>query len=135
MLLIAVERLATRIARRLSEAGYHVLALSVNITTVTGDELATGAPVKPPSADAEQLRRLTGRLLGKLAIEADVIRVTVIAYPLREWHTARQLTFDAPLQASLLRLQTVIKVLKQRFGEAVIRLASLIGPPVPWRLK
>jgi len=133
MMLIAVERLTTRIAQRLSEAGYHALALSVNVITTTGAELATGAPVKPPAADAGQLRRLAGRLLGKLAVEADVIRVTVTAYPLREWHqSARQLTLlDAPLRASLLRLQTAIKVLKQRFGEAVIRLASLIGPPVP----
>jgi nucleotidyltransferase/DNA polymerase involved in DNA repair len=133
MLLSAAERLATRIAQRLDETGYHVLALSVSVTTATGKELATGAPVKPPTADAGQLRRLTGRLLGKLEIKAEVIRVTVIAYPLREWHqSARQLTLlDAPLQAGLARLQTAIKVLKQRFGEAVIRLASLIGPPVP----
>ena len=137
MMLIAVERLTTRIAQRLNEAGYHVLALSVNVATAAGDESAAGAPVKPPSADAEQLRRLAGRLLGKLAVEADVIRVTVTAYPLREWHhSARQLTLlDAPLQASLLRLQTAIKVLKQRFGEAVIRLASLIGPPLPLAIK
>ena len=137
MLLIAVERLATRIAQRLSEAGYHALALSVSVTTATRYEATAGAPVKPPSSDAEQLRRLAGRLLGKLTIEADVIRVTVTAYPLREWHqSARQLTLlDAPLQAGLLRLQAAIKVLKQRFGEAVIRLASLIGPPVPLSIK
>ncbi len=137
MLLIAAERLATRIAQRSSEAGYHVLALSMLVTTAAGDDLATGAPVKPPSADAEQMRRLTGRLLGKLTVEADVIRVTVTAYPLREWHqAAQQLTLlDAPLQASLVRLQTAIKVLKQRFGEMVIRLASLIGPPVPLAIK
>jgi nucleotidyltransferase/DNA polymerase involved in DNA repair len=137
MLLVAGERLAARIAQRLSETGYHALALSVSVATATGDASAAGASVKPPSSDAEQLRRLSGRLVGKLTVEADVIRVTVTAYPLREWHqSARQLTLlDAPLQASLVRLQTAIKVLKQRFGEAVIRLATLIGPPVPLAIK
>ncbi len=137
MLLIAVERLTTRLAQRLSEAGYHALALSVNVSTAHERESSAGAPVKSPASEAEQLRRLAGRLLGKLTVEADVIRVTVTAYPLREWHhSARQLTlFDAPLQAAVLRLQATLKVLKQRFGEAVIRLASLIGPPVPLAIK
>lgn len=137
MMLIAVERLATRIAHRLSEAGYHALALSVNVATADESEQSTGAPVKPPSSDAEQLRRLAGRLLGKLTVEADVISVTVTAYPLREWHqSARQLTLlDAPFQSAVLRLQATLKVLKQRFGEAVIRLASLIGPPVPLAIR
>jgi len=137
MMLIAVERLATRIAQRLDEAGYHALALSVNVVTADDSEQSTGAPVKPPASDAEQLRRLAGRLLGKLTFEADVIGVTVTAYPLREWHqSARQLTLlDAPLQSAVLRLQATLKVLKQRFGEAVIRLASLIGPPIPLAIK
>jgi len=52
---------------------------------------------------------------------------------LREWHLgARQLTlFEETLQPKLARIQEVLRLLRQRFGEAVIRLASLIGPPMP----
>ena len=117
----------------MAEAGYHALAVSLTVVTADERAQATGAAVKPPSAEAEQLRRLAGRLLGKLTFEADVISLTITAYPLREWQqSARQLTLlDTPLQAALARLQTTLQVLKQRFGEAVIRLASLIGPPLP----
>jgi DNA polymerase-4 len=137
LLLTAVERLTTRLARRLAETGYHALALSLTIFTADGQAHTAGASVKPPSAETEQLLRLAGRLLGKLTCGTDVTGVTVTAYPLREWHhSARQLTLLAtPRQVSLVRLQTVIKVLKQRFGEAVIKLASLIGPPVPLAIK
>jgi DNA polymerase-4 len=137
MLLAAVERLTTRLARRLAETGYHALALCLTTLTADGQEQTTGASVKPPSAEAEQLRRLAGRLLGKLTPGADVAGVTVTAYPLREWHhSLRQLSLlDAPRQSALARLQATLKALKQRFGEAVIRLASLIGPPVPLAIK
>ena len=137
MVLAAVERLATRLAQRLDEAGYHALTLALRVTTADDHEQVTGAPVKPPTASVEQLQRLADRLLGRLTFKSEVIDLTLTAYPLREWHqSARQLTlFDAPLQASLVHLQAAIKVLKQRFGEAVIRLASLIGPPLPLPIK
>jgi DNA polymerase-4 len=137
MLLAAVERLTTRLARRLGETGYHALALCLTTLTADGQEQTTGASVKPPSAEAEQLRRLAGRLLGKLTLDTDVTSVTVTAYPLREWHhSLRQLSLlDTPRQSALARLQATLKVLKQRFGETVIRLASLIGPPVPLAIK
>ena len=137
MLLAAVERLTTRLARRLAETGYHALALSLTTFTVDGQEQTTGTSVKPPSAEAEQLRRLAGRLLGKLTFGTDVAGVTVTAYPLREWHhSLQQLSLlDTPRQSALARLQVTLKVLKQRFGETVIRLASLIGPPVPLPIK
>jgi DNA polymerase-4 len=133
MLLAAVERLAARLAHRLEESGHHALALALIVTTQDDHEQSTGAPMKPPSADTEQLRRLAGRLLGKLSFNAAVISLTLTAYPLREWHQgARQLTLlDAPAQSKLARLRAALQILQRRFGEAIVKLASTLGPPLP----
>ena len=72
-------------------------------------------------------------MLGKLQLAAGVSQMGLTAYPLREWHLgARQLTlFEEPVQPKLARLRKVVRTLQQRFGEAVIRLASVVGPPLP----
>jgi hypothetical protein len=133
MVLAAVERLASRVAQRLQEAGYHALALSLTVTTTDRREQAVGSSVKPPSSEVELLRRLAGRLLGKLSFEAEVTALTLTAYPLRGWHHgARQLSLlDVAVPPRIGQLRSVIRLLQQRFGEAVIRLASLIGLPLP----
>ena len=133
MVLSAVERLASRVAHRLQEAGYHALALSLTVTTADRREHSAGSSVKPPSSEAELLRRHAGRLLGKMSFEAEVTALTFTAYPVREWHHgAQQLSLlDVAVPPKIVQLRSVIRLLQQRFGEAVIRLASLIGPPLP----
>ncbi len=133
MVLSAVERLASRVAHRLQEAGYHALALSLTVTTTDRREQSAGGSVKSPSSDVELLCRHAGRLLGKLSFEAEVTALTLTAYPLREWHHgAQQLSLlDVAVPPKIAQLRSVIRLLQQRFGEAVIRLASLIGPPLP----
>ncbi len=133
MTLTALEHLAGQMARDLDKASYHAVALALSVSTVDEQEHTAGASLKPPSADTNLLRRMAGRLLGKLSFSVEVSRLMLTAYPLREWHLgARQLTlFEETLQPKLARLQEVLRLLRQRFGEAVIRLASLIGPPLP----
>ncbi|MBI5566142.1 MAG: hypothetical protein HY870_14695 [Chloroflexi bacterium] len=133
MVLLAVERLASRLAQRLEEGGYQALALSLVVTTIDQHEHTTGAPLKPPASNAEQLRRLGGRLLGKLTFEADVSAITLRAYPLREWHFgARQLSLlDSVESSKWAQFRVTLRALQKRFGEAVLRLASTLGPPVP----
>ena len=133
MALTALEHLAGRLARALDRSGYHAVALSLTVSTVDGQERTAGASLKPPSADVNPLRRTAGRLLGKLSFSVEVSRLTLTAYPLREWHWgARQLTlFEETIQPKLARLQEVLRALRQRFGEAVIQLASIVGPPLP----
>jgi hypothetical protein len=72
-------------------------------------------------------------MLGNLRLSSGVTGLTLSAYPLREWHVgARQMAlFAEPEQPRLARLREVLRALQQRFGEAVIRLASVIGPPLP----
>jgi DNA polymerase-4 len=133
LVLAALERVAGRLSRALEETGYHAMALSLTILTADGQAHTTGAPVKPPSADEPLLRRMAARLLGKLSLSVAVSEVTLTAYPLREWHLgARQLTmFEPPGQLKLNRILEVLKVLRKRFGELVVRLASALGPPLP----
>ncbi len=113
------------------------MTLSLTLSTADGHEHAMGTPVKPPSCDAQLLRRTSGRLLGKLDLVSGVTSLTLSAYPLREWHVgARQLTLlDEPVQPRLARLREALRALQQRFGEAVIRLASLVGPPLPLNIE
>jgi len=78
----------------------------------------------------EKLRRTAALLLGKLTFTYEVANLTLTTDPLREWqHGARQLSLlDTVTPPKLAQLRSVIRVLQQRFGETVIRLASLVGP-------
>lgn len=131
--LSALEHLAGQLARALDRSGYHAVGLSLAATTIDDQEHTAGAPLKPPSADAQLLRRTAGRLLGRLSFSVEVSRLALTAYPLREWRLgARQLTlFEETVQPKLARLQEVLRLIRRRFGEAAVRLASLIGPPLP----
>lgn len=133
LLLAILERLAAGLARHLSQAGYHAMALALVVTTVDGQELTSGTTVKPPASDPALLERLAGRLLGRLAPTTPVAGLTLTAYPLREWHLgAQQLTLvDEPAAGRWQRLQATLHILWQRFGSAMIRLASSVGPPLP----
>jgi DNA polymerase-4 len=131
--LTALERLAGRVARTLAASGHHTLALSLWVVTADGQSHTLGAPLKPPTADDALLRRLVGRLLGKLSLSAGVVELGVTAYPLREWHLgARQLVMlQPPEQVRAASLRQALRHLRQRFGEWVVRLASAVGPPLP----
>jgi len=93
-MLVALEHLAGRLAQELDRSGHHAMALSPTVSTadsqgaVHGYEQAAGTPVKPPSCDAQLLRRTAGRLLGKLNLLSGVTGLTLLAYPLREWHVS-----------------------------------------------
>ncbi len=133
LLLAILERLAAGLARHLNKAGYHAMALALVITAVDGQEFTSGTAVKPPASDPAFLERLAGRLLGRLAPATAIVALTLTAYPLREWHLgAQQLTLiDEAVPGKWQRLQTTLRTLWQRFGRAMIRLASTVGPPLP----
>lgn len=133
LLLAVLERLAAGLARHLDKAGYHAMALALVVTTVDGQELTRGTTVKPPSSDPALLQRLAGRLLGRLEPSSAVAGLTLTVYPLREWHLgAQQLTLiDEAVPGKWQRLQATLRALWQRFGRAIIRLASTVGPPLP----
>ncbi len=133
IVLNVLERLAKRLVRELDQSGYHAVELALILDTADRHQHTAGAQVKPPSANADQLCRLAGRLLGRLAMDTAVTSLSLRAYPLREWHLGvRQLEMFQPAASpKLARLYEVLRLLRERFGEAIVRLASLIGPPVP----
>ncbi len=136
-MLKALEHVANSVARLLQDAGYHVLELSIELMTIKAELLSSGTSIKPPSSDVILLRRTVARLLGKLSPTSEVSNITVTAYPLREWHTgARQIEmFDATSHPKLMRWYEVLRTIYQRFGEAIMQLASVIGPPLPLPIK
>jgi len=133
MVLSAMEHLAGGLARELERSGYHAVELALVVSTTDEREQTAGVPVKPPSDNASHLRRLAGKMMDKLTLEAEVSELTLRAYPLREWHLgARQLEmFEAATSPKLARLRAVLRILRTRFDEAIVQLASLIGPPLP----
>lgn len=133
-LLALTERAAQRLAERLQAGGHQATALTLALnTTISPQELIAGAPLKPPTADADTLARIGGRLLGKLAPESGVTSLSLTAYPLRVWRLdAQQLSLSSQISAPRLsRLHEALQEIWRRFGAAIIRLASAIGPPLP----
>lgn len=132
--LTALEHLVGQVSRTLEHQGHHTQAISLVAVTVDGQSYTEGIPVKPPSADATFLRRLAGRLLGRMEFAKPVGELVLTAYPLREWHIgARQLAlFETETTSPRMgRLHAVLHQLRQRFGATVISLACLAGPPRP----
>ena len=132
-LLAHAGRLATALAAELSRRGYQAEALRLQLEEEREETHAAGAPVEPPSADPGRLSRLAGRLLGGLALAGPVSALTLTAYPLRPSHLgATQLVlFTGSSDSRRSRLQEALRRLRERFGEMIVVVASLLGPPPP----
>ncbi len=145
-LLAHAAQMAAELADALSRRGCQAEGLRLCLEEENGAAHAAGAPVKPPSADAAHLSRLGARLLGELAPAAPVAALALTVYPLRPFHLgATQLTlFTGALDAfrgaigfglSQGRyresLWEVLRRLRERFGELIVVVAALLGPPLP----
>ena len=139
-LLAYAEQMAAEVAERLFARGYQAEGLRLRLEDEQGGEHAAGMPVKPPSADAEKLQRLAGRLLGGLAPVEPVVAISLVVYPMRPFHLgATQLALFARALAPFglvpgwrrERLREVLRRLRERFGEVIIVVASLLRSPQP----
>jgi DNA polymerase-4 len=132
-LLRALQRLSWQISRDLERRGCHAEALKLTLLTESGQPLEAAQAAKPPTCDEARLSRLAALLLGKLNVAAPVHRVALSAYPLRAWHLGwHQLTLrDQSAGDRAPRLEEALQLLAHRFGQAMIRVAALLGPPVP----
>ena len=146
-LLAHTGEMAAELAKMLAVQGLQAERLRLGLEEEDGDEHAAGGLVKPPSADAEKLTRLTGRLLEQMAPVVPVEAISLVAYPLRPFHLgAVQLGFlrgslDLSLHAVQHtdrrgrprheRLGEALRRLRERFGDMVVMIASLVGPPLP----
>ena len=136
ILLNALRRLCWQMSKVLNGKGYHAEGLKLTLYTLTGGTLEIGQAAKPPTGDEARLARLAALLLGKLPVSEPVVAVALSAYPLRSWHLgAHQISLaDAGVPEKQTRFETALQVLVHRFGEVVLRVAALVGPPVPIRV-
>ncbi len=152
-LLAHAGQMAGELADLLVAQGLQAESLRLGLEEEGGGEHAAGALVKPPSADAEKLARLVERLLEELEPAWPVEAVSLVAYPLRPFHLgAAQLGFfrgtldlaygdirsldmvqhsDRRSRPPYQRLREALRRLQERFGDMVVMIASLVGPPPP----
>jgi hypothetical protein len=119
----------------LNGKGYHAEGLKLTLYTASGAALEMGQTAKPPTSDEARLARLAALLLGKLPVAEPVVAVALSAYPLRSWHLGlHQISLaegNVPPSGKQTRFETALQALVHRFGEVVLRVAALVGPPVP----
>jgi DNA polymerase-4 len=126
-------RIAELLAGDLARRGYQAEGLRVRLEDEEGGAHTIAAPVEPPSADPARLARKVLELLERLSPPCLVVDLQVTLYPLRPAHLgATQLAlFSAPADTRRRRLQEALRRLRERFGEAIVVVASLLGPPPP----
>ncbi|NLE99847.1 MAG: hypothetical protein GX601_02605 [Anaerolineales bacterium] len=132
-LLANTDVMARELATTMLHSGYQAEGLRLQVESATGVTREAATSVKPASADSAKLARLARSLLGRATAADPIEAMTLLAYPVRPFHLgATQLTlFDDAHDARREQLHAVIRRLRQRFGDLVIVLASLIGPPPP----
>jgi DNA polymerase-4 len=149
-LLAHIERMADELAGEIDRRGYQAEGLLLEIEDLHGDRHTAGKPVKPPSSSADQLSRLGARMLGGLTTSGPVTGLTLTLFPLRPFHRgATQLAFFGPadpaaasplaspatLRVRAFRvshtLRETLRRLRDRFGDLVILVASLVVAPSP----
>jgi DNA polymerase-4 len=135
-LMHSVARVARMVAETLDVAGFSAEGLRIVVTLEDDREVERATTIRPPTAQAERLAVTAQRVTSLMDISAPVTALRVTAYPLRPWHTAtQQLGFVDNPQSKQAQLQLALESLWSRFGELVIRVASLVGSPLPLRIQ
>jgi len=137
ILLNVVTKLSQRMNKALVAQGYHAEALKLSLTGEKSQRWEVGQSLKPPTSDETTLCRIAAQMLGRLAVNAPIESVVLSSYPLRSWHLGlHQRAFvEADVPAKRTKLETTLQLLWHRFGETIIRIAALVGPPVPIKIK
>ncbi len=132
-LLAHASQMASELAEALSRRGYRAEGLRLRLEEESGEAHAAGAPVKPPSADVDKLSRLASRLLGKLTPAGPAVGLSLTVYPLRPFRlgAAQLALFTGAPDRRRERLREALRRLRERVGEMIIVVASLIAPPPP----
>lgn len=137
LLLAHAYQMASALSETLAQRGYQAEGVQLQLEESSGSLHTRGMPVKPPSADTQKLTRLTGRLLEQIDPQGPITRLTLTTFPLRPAYLgAVQLTFfDKARDDRGERLRQVLRGLRTRFGELVLVMAALVGPPPPSRIQ
>lgn len=132
-LVVRVRQIVGTLAAEIARRGYRAEGLRVRLEDEGGEVHTAAAPVQPPTADPDRLARRAVGLLEGLAPSRPVVDLAAEVYPLRPAYlgATQMALFAAPADARHSRLQEVLRRLRERFGEMVIVVASLLSPPLP----
>ena len=131
------EAMCQALAQTLQQQGYQAQGIRVQlIDEAEGQHTASGI-IKPPTAESAQLQRRISALMQRIDLTAAVVSVNLVIYPLRPAYlAAAQLAlFTAVQDQQLSQLAQVLRRLREQFGQLVIVIASLIGPPRPKKIQ
>lgn len=137
ILLNNLERVAAEFSVELTARDHYTAALSALVRTADGVEHRLGTSLKSASADEKDLKLAVGRLVIDLKVKAAVVGFTLTAFPLRDWtQVAEQPSlFDARFLDKFLDQREQAKKaahkVQLKFGEALLRLAATLDPPLP----
>ncbi len=131
------EAMSKALAQMLKKQGYQAQGICVQLEDETNQRYTASGVIKPPTADGAQLQRRIATLMSRLNPAEAVESVTIVIYPLRPAHlAATQLALFTVVQdQQLTQLQQVLQRLRERFGQLIIVIASLIGPPRPQQIQ
>ncbi len=132
-LFAATHRMVSALAETLHRQGYQAQGLRIELMDTVEQLHTTTTSVEPPTSDPERLGLRSRSLIERIGLEHPVEALEIIVYPLRPTYLgATQLAlFSASHDQRRRSLQETLRRLRARFGEAVVRIASLIRPPEP----
>ena len=127
------ERMSAELAAKLAQSKHQAQGLRIQVVDMEGTITTTTTSVEPPTADEAWLKRRSGILLEQLSIKRPIETLEIVGYPLRPVHlgAAQLALFSAPLDQRRQQLQEALRRLRTRFGDLVVRIASLVAPPRP----
>jgi len=126
-------QMAETLCQTLGRQGYQAQGLRVAITDAEGDAHITVTSIEPPTADEQKLSRRARFLADHLALEQPAETIEIVVYPLRPRYLgASQLAlFSANRDLRFRKLSEALRRIRERFGEFVVMIASLLKPPAP----
>jgi DNA polymerase IV len=127
------EHMASKLAKKLVQGQHQAQGLRIQVADAEGGVTTTTTSIEPPTADEAWLRRRINILLEQIAIQRPAETLEIVGYPLRPAYlgAAQLALFSAPLDQRWQQLQEALRRLRDRFGEVVVRIASLVTPPRP----
>ena len=132
-LVAATHRMVSALAETLHRQGYQAQGLRIELTDTVERRHTTTTSVEPPTSDPARLDLRSQSLLERIGLEHPVETLEIVIYPLRPTYLgATQLAlFPASRDQRRRSLHEALRRLRARFGEAIVRIASLVHPPEP----
>jgi nucleotidyltransferase/DNA polymerase involved in DNA repair len=138
-LLAAAQQMAEKLGDTLHRQGYQAQGLRVEIASTAETppydehQIINATSVEPPTSDPERLVRRTQVIIERTHLAHPVGNLRIVVYPLRPAYlgTTQLTLFSASRDHRWRSLQETLRRLRVRFGEAIVKIASLLQSPEP----